>query len=241
VPGTITVSIFNTFPSGNNGGVPLQLGKLNFFVLSASNLGISPLQIDPVDPHESGLAWTKDDGSVQISRLQGDYNLDNSVDAGDYVIWRKNSSTGGNGGANETGFTIWRGNFGVSFPGAGTGAAIASASMSESRPVSPSNSTEASPAAARDEVLAGFALGSRSADSRTTRTAWNRLQEKWQLSDLQEKSQLSDGNLLYAVTNDKRKYAADKYDSLRNDNSIDHTDAVDELLSDLDCELIKRI
>ena len=34
VPGTITVSIFNTFPSGNNGGVPLQLGKLNFFVLS---------------------------------------------------------------------------------------------------------------------------------------------------------------------------------------------------------------
>ena len=30
--------------------------------------------------------------------LQGDYNFDNSVDAGDYVIWRKNSSTNGNGG-----------------------------------------------------------------------------------------------------------------------------------------------
>ena len=104
--------------------------------------------------------------------------------------------------------------------------------MSDSGPVSPSNSTEVSPAAARDEVLAGFALGSRSADSRTTRTARNRLQEK---------SQLSDGNLLYAVTSEKRKYAADKYDSLRDDSSIDHTDAVDELLSDLDCELIKMI
>jgi len=156
------------------------------------------------------------------------------VDASDYVIWRKHSSAGGNGGpeVNETGYTIWRGNFGASFPGAGTGAAIAGASMSDSRPVSPSNSTEVSPAAARDEVFAGFALGSRSADSRTTRTARNRLQEK---------SQLSDRNLLYAVTNEKRKYAADEYDSLRDDNSIDHTDVVDELLSDLDCELTKML
>ena len=26
---------------------------------------------------------------MQISHLQGDYNFDNSVDAGDYMIWRK--------------------------------------------------------------------------------------------------------------------------------------------------------
>jgi hypothetical protein len=227
VPGTIRVSIFNAFPSGNNGGVPLQLGKLNFLVLSGAHLGTSPLQIDPVDPHESGLVWTKDDGSVQISRFQGDYNFDNSVDAADYVIWR-------NGGAeaNQSGYMTWCANFGASFPGAGTGAAITGASMSDSTSVSPSNSTEVSPAAARDEVLAGSALGSRAADPRTTRTARHRLQEK---------SQLSNGNLLYAVINEKRKYAADKYDSLRGDNSIDHTDAIDELFSDLDCELIKMI
>ena len=144
----------------------------------------------------------------------------------------KHSSADGNGDAevNEADHTIWRGNFGASFPGAGTGAAVAGASMSDSRPVSPSNSTVASAAAARDEVLAGFAAGSRSADSRTTRTARERLPEK---------SRLSDGNLLYAVTNEKRKYVADEYDSLSDDNSIDHTDAVDELFSDLDCELIK--
>jgi hypothetical protein len=160
--------------------------------------------------------------------LQGDYNLDNSVDAADYLVWRKSSSSGGTGGANENGYTIWRSNFGASFPGAGTG--IADASMTDSGSVSPSNSTVVSPAAARDEVLAGFALRSRSADSRTTRTARNRLPEK---------SQSSDRSLLCAVTNVKGKYAADEYDSLRDDNSIDDTDAVDELLSDLDCELIR--
>jgi hypothetical protein len=233
VPGTIRVSIFSTFPSGNNAGVPLQLGKLNFLVLAAANLGVSPLQIDPVDPHESGLVWTKDDGSVRISNLQGDFNFDNSVDASDYVVWRKQISTVGTGSAvvNETDYTIWRSNFGATFPGAGTGAAIV-ASTSDSTPVSPSNSTEVLPAAARDKVLEGFALVSRSATSRTTRTVRKRSQEK---------SQLSDGNLLYAVTHEKRYYAADKCDSLREDNSINQTDAVDELLSDLDCELIKMI
>jgi hypothetical protein len=298
VPGTIKVSIFNTFPSGNNGGVPLQLGKLNFLVLPAANLGISPLQIDPVDPHESGLVWTKDDGSVQIAHLQGDYNGNGAVDGADYVVWRKLSSTGGTGGANETGYTIWRENFGASLPGAGagatmastgsamagtgaaippsasTGAAMASASLSDSGPISQSNSTDASPVAPRVEVLAGFALGPGSADSRTTPTARNRLSvspsnitevspaaardevlagfglgirsansrtTRTAPTRLPEQPQLSDGNLLNAVTNEKRKYDADKYDSLSDDNRIDHTDAVDELLSDLDCELTKMI
>jgi hypothetical protein len=234
VPGSVRVSIFNTFPSGNNGGVPLQLGKLNFFVLDTAHLGISPLQIDPVDPHESGLVWTKDDGSVQISRLQGDFNFDNSVDASDYIVWRKQSLTAGTGNeaGNETDYTIWRSNFGATFPVAGTGAAIAGASTSDRRSVSTSNSTEVFRAAARDEVLDGFAPVSRSAVSRTTQTL---------RKSLQEKSQLSDGNLLCAVTHETRKYVADRYDSLRDDNTVDHTDAVDELLSDLDCELIKMI
>ena len=145
VPGTITVSIFNTNPSGNNGGVPLQLGKLNLLRAVRSDLGTSQLQIDPVDPTEGGLMWTKDDGSVQITRLLGDYNFNGFVNASDYVIWRKQSSINGTGGTNETGYTIWRENFGASLPGAGTGAAIAGASLSDSRPVSPSNSTSVSP------------------------------------------------------------------------------------------------
>jgi hypothetical protein len=101
--------------------------------------------------------------------------------------------------------------------------------MSEDRPVSLLNSTEVSPDLVRDEVMAGFALDDSSADSRSTRIARIRLQEK---------SRLSEVNLLCAVTNAKRQYATDEYDSLIDDNSNDHNDAVEELFSDLDCELI---
>lgn len=48
--------------------------------------------------------------------LQGDYNNDGSVDAADYVVWRK---TDGN---NPDGYDIWRANFGAMAPGGGTGA-----------------------------------------------------------------------------------------------------------------------
>jgi len=48
--------------------------------------------------------------------LAGDYNHDNKVDAGDYVIWRNDQA--GNGGA--AGYDTWRANFGKP-PGSGAG------------------------------------------------------------------------------------------------------------------------
>ncbi len=50
--------------------------------------------------------------------LAGDYNVSGEVEAGDYVIWRKNQA--GFGGS--AGYNLWRQNFGnVAVPGAGSG------------------------------------------------------------------------------------------------------------------------
>jgi hypothetical protein len=60
--------------------------------------------------------------------LPGDFNSDGKVDAGDYVIWRKNNNTN-NALANDNGlgtpigpahYNLWRANFGNP-PGAGSG------------------------------------------------------------------------------------------------------------------------
>jgi hypothetical protein len=49
----------------------------------------------------------------------GDFNQDGTVDAADYVVWRKTDGT-------QTGYDTWRANFGTSLL-AGSGAAIPSA------------------------------------------------------------------------------------------------------------------
>ena len=54
-------------------------------------------------------------GVVSVGLL-GDFNNDNSVDAGDYVVWQKNPGTYGGGG----GYDLWRSHFGNTFPGAGS-------------------------------------------------------------------------------------------------------------------------
>jgi hypothetical protein len=56
--------------------------------------------VHPVGSHVAGL--------LSIVNLAGDYNFDGSVDAADYVSWRKNP--GGFGG--QQGYDDWRSNFG---------------------------------------------------------------------------------------------------------------------------------
>jgi hypothetical protein len=51
--------------------------------------------------------------AAEAPELEGDYNEDNSVDAADYVSWRKND------GGNPAGYQTWRTNFGRTGPGAG--------------------------------------------------------------------------------------------------------------------------
>jgi hypothetical protein len=54
--------------------------------------------------------------------IPGDYNQNGTVDAADYVVWRKTDGT-------QTGYNIWRTNFGE--PGGSGSAASATASAPE--------------------------------------------------------------------------------------------------------------
>jgi hypothetical protein len=78
-----------------------------------------------------------DMGAVEMaasgSTLFGDYNLNHSVDAGDYVLWRKTNGTNvspaysgadgdGNSTVNSDDYTVWRSHFGNTSPEAGSAA-----------------------------------------------------------------------------------------------------------------------
>jgi hypothetical protein len=90
--GTINVSMFSAMPSGNNGGLPQELTRLNFTV-AASALGLqSNLNIQPVDPNELGLIWTEDDGSIR-GTYTADFDRDGDVDDDDLTRWENGFGT----------------------------------------------------------------------------------------------------------------------------------------------------
>jgi hypothetical protein len=78
-----------------------------------------------------------DIGAIEMApagpTLPGDYNLNHSVDAADYVLWRKTNGKSvpqayygadgdGNSAVNSNDYTVWRGHFGNTSPGAGSAA-----------------------------------------------------------------------------------------------------------------------
>ncbi|MEX2308867.1 MAG: hypothetical protein WD738_14805 [Pirellulales bacterium] len=76
--------------------------------------GATGMSVTPGTPSASGFF---DDFSLMLAPagLTGDYNNDGTVDAADYVVWRK---TGING---PQGYDDWRANFGAMAPGSGSG------------------------------------------------------------------------------------------------------------------------
>jgi hypothetical protein len=121
-PGVIQVAMFNTSPSSNFGGAVVELGKLNFEVVAANTGLVSLLQIDPVDPNESGLVWTKEDGSA-TSTFEADFDRDGDVDGDDLAKWKAghgtlSDATVEQGDANRDGivdgadFLIWQRQYG---------------------------------------------------------------------------------------------------------------------------------
>jgi PEP-CTERM motif len=56
---------------------------------------------------------------VSTTVIPGDYNFDGTVDAADYVMWRKNDNS-------QAGYDAWRAHFGASL-GPGSGSALQSA------------------------------------------------------------------------------------------------------------------
>jgi len=84
------------------------------------------------------LAYTPTAINLSVAGILGDYNKSGTIDASDYVIWRKTMSQSGpalaadgnNNGAIDPGdFTIWRNNYGVT--GAGSGATGSASAIPE--------------------------------------------------------------------------------------------------------------
>jgi hypothetical protein len=68
--------------------------------------------------------------AVATPSLPGDYNTSQTVDAADYILWRKTKNASvtqysgadgnGSGTIDDADYGVWRGNFGASSPGSGT-------------------------------------------------------------------------------------------------------------------------
>ncbi|HEY3394548.1 MAG TPA: hypothetical protein VGK58_17690 [Lacipirellulaceae bacterium] len=100
----------------------------NLFISSAfGNVDFIPNADDPMAlTDDSPIFWFESDisslfngidiGFGEEAELEGDYNGDGSVDAADYVVWRKNNING------QQGYDDWRTNFGLTTgPGSANG------------------------------------------------------------------------------------------------------------------------
>jgi hypothetical protein len=72
--------------------------------------------------NQGGASWFDDVSLVKLTpnvvTLDGDFNMDGSVDAADYVMWRKN-------GGSTADYNLWRTNFGrTAGSGGGAGSAV---------------------------------------------------------------------------------------------------------------------
>ena len=120
-----------------NGSTTLNINTLSGFGAGTYTLldyatmltgNFSDLTLATMPP--SGFSWqlvnntgnTSIDLEVMSTAVPGDFNHDGTVDAADYVVWRKTDST-------QAGYVAWRSNFGQP-PGSGAGA-IANAAVPE--------------------------------------------------------------------------------------------------------------
>jgi autotransporter-associated beta strand protein len=110
--GGLNVSLTNGFnPAAGQSFNLFDWGSVSgtFSALTLPTLG-SSLTWNTSLLHTTGVL------SVVSAGIPGDYNQDNAVDAGDYVVWRKN-------GASQQDYNTWRANFGQT---AGGGAGVGS-------------------------------------------------------------------------------------------------------------------
>jgi hypothetical protein len=125
--GVLEPSIVNVGPDF------VALGVGDQFTILTAPAGIVGTFEEVLDTHFGGLIYEwlpiyeANEVHIQVAAiggLPGDYNGDGSVDAADYVVWRKNPSAFG---GDPEGYNIWRANFGAT---SGSGA-ISSASVPE--------------------------------------------------------------------------------------------------------------
>ena len=109
-----------------------------FWIAFASELMLAtrPSLAGEVDEIRVATSWSEVVGGPAPPNLNGDFNSDGKVDAGDYVTWAKNNGTS-NALANDNGlgvpigtghYDLWRGNFGNP---PGSGSSLVGASVPE--------------------------------------------------------------------------------------------------------------
>jgi hypothetical protein len=104
IPATVNgVSVTHLLPAKSNWGSIQATGNIDRFVIVGTGFLVDNLN------------------ATLIAGLSGDYNKNHVVDAGDYVLWRRNLNT-------RSGYNSWRANFGAT--GAG-GTAITSVGVPE--------------------------------------------------------------------------------------------------------------
>ena len=111
------------------------------FQIISSSGGVSGTFGSALLPALTGANWQLryNPNSVLLQvALLGDYNFNGTVDAADYVVWRKSLGQSGtalaadgnpNGQIDSGDFNVWRSHFGQTVPGAGSGSAETSPSQ----------------------------------------------------------------------------------------------------------------
>jgi hypothetical protein len=126
--GTLNVALLDGFSP--------VLGN-SFEIIAAAGGVLGTFSNESLPALASNLEWSVLYGSntvtLQVAAvgLPGDYNADGSVDAADYVVWRKNSGTSNTlpndpigGTIGQAQFDQWRANFGETAAGGGSGSTV---------------------------------------------------------------------------------------------------------------------
>ena len=129
-----SISLSGTLDVDLLGGFIPQSGSV--FPIISSAGGVSGTFDTVLPPTLTGSHWQLryEPNSVSLQfTLVGDYNLNGTVDAADYVVWRKTLGTSGvpvysgadgdgDGMVDPDDYGVWRAHFGNPVPGAGSGA-----------------------------------------------------------------------------------------------------------------------
>jgi hypothetical protein len=106
-----------------NGFAPAIGQSFNLFNWSSASGSFDAINLPTLG---ASLAWDTSqlyvDGTLSID-LAGNFNHDGTVDAADYVVWRKNDGS-------QAGYDMWRANFGATF-GSSPGADFANSTVPE--------------------------------------------------------------------------------------------------------------
>jgi VCBS repeat-containing protein len=139
-PGVVTVTMFNSQGNASPAtpsGSPQDIATVVLHVHQDAPIGSYALNVQSVDPNDGGVAWTRDNGSANVTHspayLSGDANGDFAVNFGDYLVLLNHyGQTGLNvpgdldcsGAVNFGDYLILLNNYGTSLPGSGSGSSV---------------------------------------------------------------------------------------------------------------------